>query len=35
MELETNGKAKYLVPVSVYDQETLVAKFDGTFVVLR
>ncbi|MFC3032937.1 YiiD C-terminal domain-containing protein [Pseudoalteromonas fenneropenaei] len=33
--LNEEGKAKYLVPVNVYDGDVLVAKFEGTFVVVR
>ncbi|CCQ10202.1 galactoside O-acetyltransferase [Pseudoalteromonas luteoviolacea B = ATCC 29581] len=33
--LESEGKAKYVVPVNVYDGDVLVAKFEGTFVVLK
>ncbi|MBQ4878410.1 GNAT family N-acetyltransferase/hotdog fold thioesterase [Pseudoalteromonas luteoviolacea] len=34
-ELETEGKAKYTVPVNVYDGDVLVAKFCGVFFVKR
>lgn len=33
--LETAGKAKYVVPVNVYDGDMLVAKFEGQFVVIK
>ncbi len=33
--LNNEGKAKYRVPVSVFDGDKLVAKFDGQFVVVK
>ncbi|KNC67878.1 bifunctional GNAT family N-acetyltransferase/hotdog fold thioesterase [Pseudoalteromonas ardens] len=33
--LNEEGKAKYRVPVNVYDGDVLVAKFEGLFVVLK
>ncbi|KAF7765142.1 hypothetical protein PCIT_a4460 [Pseudoalteromonas citrea] len=35
LELETDGKAKYIVPVTVYDEDVVVAQFEGIFVVKR
>lgn len=34
-ELESEGKASYLVPVEVYDGETLVAEFEGTYKIIK
>ncbi|MCF6437399.1 bifunctional GNAT family N-acetyltransferase/hotdog fold thioesterase [Pseudoalteromonas sp. MMG022] len=34
-DLKADGKAKYIVPVRVHDGDVLVAKFEGTFVVLN
>ncbi|WP_352259986.1 YiiD C-terminal domain-containing protein, partial [Psychrobacter sp. TB55-MNA-CIBAN-0194] len=34
-ELETEGKASYLVPVIIYDGDKVVADFEGQFVVKK
>ncbi|WP_350650037.1 YiiD C-terminal domain-containing protein, partial [Pseudomonas sp. HY13-MNA-CIBAN-0226] len=34
-ELETEGKASYLVPVIIYDGDKVVAEFEGQFVVKK
>ena len=34
-ELETDGKASYMVPVEIYDGELLVAEFEGTFKIIK
>jgi thioesterase domain-containing protein len=35
LDLEIEGQVKYYVPVTVYDGDKLVAKFEGCFVVVR
>ncbi|MGY8878751.1 MAG: YiiD C-terminal domain-containing protein, partial [Pseudoalteromonas sp.] len=34
-DLETDGKACYVVPVTIYDGDNVVAEFEGQFVVKK